>query len=852
LKKIKQGETRIPIQTQVFLYTHDGENKGNLRENVVESLIQELTMKSWIKGNKVVEPITRQVQGSAGAFEKMPFLVIVMVPSILFLRLILSGQVLFWGTSSTQFIPWLSTAWSSVNQGILPLWNLHNGMGAPLIANYQLAFFYPPIWLTFICYLLKGNPGLATGAFFLVYLHVIWAGLGMVFLTRKLKMKPFAQMVSGLAFALSGCFIARVNFFSMMWAIAWIPWIMLVCLRIIQPFVRIEDTARNELRRTQIKNYLFLIIVIAMQLLAGHAQVTWYTFLFAIVWMGFWGWQQGKIPSAVKAIVVLGVCAFIAVMLSAVQLIPTLEYLLQTPRASSVDIALALNYSYWPEHLLNFFSPEFFGNPARGDYWGFGAFWEDVVYFGFIPLMLVFLTIKSWFKKDKPNRNVSAFLWIVFGVTLLLALGKNLPIFPFLYRFFPTFNLFQAPARFMIIGVFCLILLAGYGVEYWCAPTGRWLYVCRLGVMAGVAILAGSVIGSLTIKGDLATLIRGLIFVSVELIIFCLLTLRIANSYNSRINYFTWICAAILVISGDLLFSTFPLIPTTDQSFYGDEVGENTAVAFGRIWIPANSEYDLKFGRFFRFDDFRPLEDWENIRNVNLPNTNLLSNINLVNNFDPFVPDRFQRFLDILNNFQGQKQIELLGLMDVVGVEQFNADSRMGIQLNPIEGSQDYQWYECVQISQNVNDSQEMLINLMDDSKQSVQNTLIVEAPEFLEKEQCKPAQPIKYESTFLPGSQKEIIVESSNPGWLMLSSTYYPGWIALMDGERIPIYPGMITFQSVHVPAGRHTIQFFYHPQSCYYGALLSGLTLLGMCVAFLLNKKSKKEEDHGNKNNQ
>lgn len=848
MNRITQVQTPVSIRKQFFLYTHGGENREKSLENVIGIQIPESIMKNKINNKRAIEPNNRQVQVPNGTAKIFPFLVVLIIPSLLFLPMIVSGRVLFWGTSSTQFIPWLSKAWSDVTQGILPLWNPGNGMGAPLIANYQLAFFYPPVWITFIGYIIKGNQGLAIGAFFLVYLHILWAGLGMVLLTRKLGMKPFAQMVSSIAFALSGCFIARVNFFSMIWAIAWIPWVLWGCLKIIEPFAQSENNKKTKLHRTQLENWLILIIVLAMQLLAGHAQVTWYTFMFAMVWMGFWGWQKGKLKSALNAIAIFGICAFIAVLLSAVQLLPTLEYLLQTPRASSVDMTLALNYSFWPEHLLNFISPEFFGTPARGDYWGFGASWEDAVYLGLIPLILGFFTLKPAFTDIRPEKRITLFLWIVFGATILLALGKNLPIFPFLYRFIPSFNLFQAPARFMIIGVFCLALLAGYGVEFWHAPTGRWLYFCRLGVMAGVAILVGSIIGSITIKGDLATLVRGLIVVSFELIIFCLLTLRINDSHSSRIIFYTWIGAATLTICIDLLFSAVPLIPTTDRSFYNDGVGQPTKISFGRIWIPANAEFNLKFERFFRFDDFRALEDWENIRKVNLPNANLLSNVNLVNNFDPFVPDRFQRFMDVLNNSQSEKQIGLLRLMDVIEIEELKLDSSMGVQFTPFEESREYNWYDCEKISHDINESQAMLINLLSDPKQNIQNTLIVESPEYTGEEQCDTALSIEYESTYLPGGQKEIKLETKKKGWLLLSSTYYPGWVALMDGERIPIYPGMLTFQAIQVPAGNHTIQFFYRPQTCYYGAILSGITLLGLCGAFLYTNKLRKEEEHGN----
>jgi len=723
-------------------------------------------------------------------------------------------------------------------------------MGAPLVANYQLAFYYPPIWLTFIFYLVGGNQGLATGVFFIVFLHVVWTGLGMVLLTRKLGMKAFAQIISSLAFSISGCFIARVNFLSMILAISWIPWILLICMRIIRPDSRMESIGRKQSRRFQFQNYFLLIWVIAMQLLAGHAQVTWYTFLLTIAWMGFWGWQHGKFRSALKNIFILGICATVASLLTAVQVFPTLEYLLQSTRASSVDPALAMNYSFWPAHLLNFFSPEFFGNPTRGDYWGFGAQWEDAVYFGFIPLLLAFLTIKAWFTKGKPNRNVIIFLWILFCSILLFALGKNLPFFPFLFRFVPTFNLFQAPARFMIIGVFCLTLLAGYGVEYWQVPTGRWLYLCRLGVMAGIAILTGAWLGSMIIKGDLVTLIRGSIFAGINLIIFCMLTLRMVDSHNSRSSFFIWISLATLIISSDLLINSYSVIPTTDLSFYSDQVSKTNLSEDGRLWIPADSEYDLKFERFFRFNDFRALEDWDNIRKVNLPNTNLFSEVSLVNNFDPFVPDRYQRLLNILEKSQGQNQTKLLQLMNVIGIERFDVNSQSGVQITAVGDSKEYWWYECAIFSKDLADSQTKLINLLNDPKEDIQSKLVIEAPGSSGLEPCSSAHPIHYESTFLSDNQRRIVVDNANPGWLMISSTYYPGWVALIDGKETPIYPAMIAFQSIHVPAGSHTIQFFYRPQSCYYGGLVSGLTLFGIFIAFMLNKKMIKEDKHGNKN--
>src|SRR5262249_39800587 len=59
------------------------------------------------------------------------------------------------------------------------------------------------------------------------------------------------------------------------------------------------------------------------------------------------------------------------------------------------------------------------------------------------------------------------FLTLTLSVSLTLALGRNTPLFPFLYKYVPTFNLFQATTRLMIWFVFAFALLAGLGADRW-------------------------------------------------------------------------------------------------------------------------------------------------------------------------------------------------------------------------------------------------------------------------------------------------------------------------------------------------------------------------------------------------
>src|SRR5512133_734046 len=155
--------------------------------------------------------------------------VILLAPLPLLGPLLVRGQVLFWGTPALQFVPWWVFAWDSLRQGVLPLWNPLNGMGAPLVANYQLAFFYPPNGLLLVLAGLGGKEyaaaAVAWGYTFLAMLHLAWGGLGMAVLLRRLSFPWLAQVVGGLAFGLSGYLVARLGFCSMVWVAAWPPWV---------------------------------------------------------------------------------------------------------------------------------------------------------------------------------------------------------------------------------------------------------------------------------------------------------------------------------------------------------------------------------------------------------------------------------------------------------------------------------------------------------------------------------------------------------------------------------------------------------------------------------------------------
>ena len=58
-----------------------------------------------------------------------------------------------------------------------------------------------------------------------------------------------------------------------------------------------------------------------------------------------------------------------------------------------------------------------------------------------------------------------------------------------------------------------------------------------------------------------------------------------------------------------------------------------------------------------------------------------------------------------------------------------------------------------------------------------------------------------------------EIDVDSELGGVLALHETWYPGWIAEIDGRRVPILRADVLFRGVEVPAGRHRVVFRFAP---------------------------------------
>jgi len=83
--------------------------------------------------------------------------------------------------------------------------------------------------------------------------------------------------------------------------------------------------------------------------------------------------------------------------------------------------------------------------------------------------------------------------------------------------------------------------------------------------------------------------------------------------------------------------------------------------------------------------------------------------------------------------------------------------------------------------------------------------------------------------SVLRPGPDRVIIqVKMDQPGYLVLTDSYYPGWQATLDGECAEILAADHAFRAVGLEVGEHTVVFEYTPLSFQLGAWISGITAL------------------------
>jgi hypothetical protein len=93
--------------------------------------------------------------------------------------------------------------------------------------------------------------------------------------------------------------------------------------------------------------------------------------------------------------------------------------------------------------------------------------------------------------------------------------------------------------------------------------------------------------------------------------------------------------------------------------------------------------------------------------------------------------------------------------------------------------------------------------------------------------------------------SDGSLSLATETPGdrFLVVAESFYPGWKAFIDGERVPIVRTNVAFQGVAIPAGNHRVLFSFASTSLRIGVALAaaGIALLALYFMFVLRARRR-----------
>ena len=784
----------------------------------------------------------------------LPFVLLIGALGVLFHRLLL-GETLFWGLPTLQFYPWRHFAFTELAEGRLPTWNPYLGAGAPLLANYQSGVFYPPNWLWLVLPHVWAMSVTALG-------HVLWAGLGMWLLTGELRASVFGRALATLSYALGGYLIGRVGSFPTASAVAWLPWLFWQVERVMEnvgalPLHPRQGTASPGPRRAAL-----LALIVAAQLLTGHAQTTWYG---ALMLGAYVGWRLVHMEAGrARTLGALSFGVALGVALAAVQLLPTAEFLAQSQRSAGLDYATLTNLSYHPLRLLTLLSPHFFGTPADGSYLTDGIYFEDVAYFGLVPLLAGMAALWAWGRARRlgvrdPRLADAPFWGGVALVGLALATGAySGPLYRALYAHVPTFDTFREPERWLILPVFALTVLAARGVDYWRLGP-RVVFWSRLTAAGGGGMAAMAALGlalSDVNSEALHVLGRGLIALGIGVAIAALLTLAQPEpSADGRRR--VWQVAVLFFVTADLVWAAWGLNPTAPAEFFAPRPAE----AEGRVYWFAEHLYRTTFGTdeddeaagvppmegFFDVCDYRvAVRRLEELRASRLPALNMLDGLAVLNNNDPLLPRYHRAYLDLIEA-RGEEAGALLQAAGVGTVHGVQPGGWRAVDGNTAEApytprsawlvreavfAPDDDAAHAALLAPDWDPARAVVLSGGDLAGATPSAAPTSPAPvrrarrPALRADLARAALPAPTCTRPLPNVIRcETLADA--PAYLVLAETWYPGWHAQLDGVPTPLYRANLAFMAVPVPAGEHTVELRYQMRHRRLGAAVSGAAL-------------------------
>ncbi|MEX2362015.1 MAG: hypothetical protein WD597_00275, partial [Balneolaceae bacterium] len=282
---------------------------------------------------------------------------------------------------------------------------------------------------------------------------------GMYFLLILMDFRTLSAVFGSLMYGLTAYFpiIISAGHTSKFVALAFAPWVIAGYWL----FTRKEK---------KLPGLLLFCVALALEIRAGHPQITYYFFyLIGFLWI-FDSWKaysENHIKSWAKVTGLLAIGTIIGLLGHAQSLLTLQEYAAYSIRGGSAlqgSTGLDAGYAFaWSQGIMEtwtFFVPDLFGG-ASPEYWGNKSFTSGPHYIGALALPLILIAL---------FRQKSKIMYVFFGagtLGIIFAWGENFAFFnQFAFDYIPYFAKFRVPETWLAFTAFCYSVVAVYGLEW--------------------------------------------------------------------------------------------------------------------------------------------------------------------------------------------------------------------------------------------------------------------------------------------------------------------------------------------------------------------------------------------------
>lgn len=695
--------------------------------------------------------------------------------------------------------PFSHYGFTRLHDGGLPLWNANQACGTPFLADPATGLFQP---INALFLALPTERAMAAHA----YVCLSLMGLGFVLFARALGVGYIAALVGGVAYAFCGAAAAAMSRPSLASAMAWAPLV----------FWGLREYARH----WRLGGAVVTGLAMAMFLLSGAPAIVVAVLCLWVLYRAYLTLfpASPSAPPLPRRVAGLAVMVVVALVVSAVQWVPTLAWALslQDPAAALWRLDLAgLTALNWRETLNQLLM----------------ASSETLPHTGYVGIVALVAVPAAAFHRG-ARRDVLFFL--VAGALFLFIAGSGGEHMPL---GFPS-------KAFIVPAALCLAVLTTLGVDRLLAPSREphapnvWVPALSVVILAGVLFCLGSpeVLGRLI--GFLLVLLVFLVFRSrpvavvcgffITLLLFVDLTLASVNCYRHPFRdapecYQPYASAVVAAqeqaLGARVLVSAHPLNPAMPAN-----LGMLFPVAVaGGGQIPLTKDQARLWGRLMAADETLPatLGDGLTPEALGSPLLDVMAVRAVL-----AAPGGPLHEGDWIETTPGWREVRT------------QSDARLVVNEEALPRAY---YVPAWQAAESVDGA----LDAVSDPAFEPDRTCVVLAdgpgfeslkalaPEtvFMGTERIVPEHgtPI---CTLTEASHERVAihVDASRPGVTVLADTFASGWRASLDGIRWPILRVNGVFRGIATPAGAHEIVFEYRPLSFLIGLAVSlgGLALL------------------------